>query len=379
MWHGLHPLPHEGEGAFGAAFLSRERTVNDTHWKPPMPTLTCDPLRTEAPSPAAAIADLVLPAVARYRLDFVVSRRLVLPAFAGSTLRGVFGHSLRRQNCATGQTDCEGCPLLARCAYARIFEPRPPAWADGGAPVLQDFSHIPRPYLIEPPSGGERTWNEGEMLAFHLVLAGNALRELPQIVRAFAQALTRDLGPARGGAVLRRVSHVLPDGEQVLLDTCTTGHGCALPAHDTRAPALAATHAGARAVTLHFDTPLRLQNNGRRATLAEHTPARLLNALVRRIALVAQYHGAGPLPLDFSALAAHAAALHSQPRLRWQDWRRHSSRQQRSMYLGGYLGSWHLAGDALAPFLPFLHLGQWLHVGKETVFGFGGYRLEWHI
>ena len=30
----------------------------------------------------------------------------------------------------------------------------------------------------------------------------------------------------------------------------------------------------------------------------------------------------------------------------------------------------------VGPFLPALHLGQWLHVGKETVFGMGQYRLE---
>ena len=45
------------------------------------------------------------------------------------------------------------------------------------------------------------------------------------------------------------------------------------------------------------------------------------------------------------------------------------------MALGGVCGEWTLQGE-LGPFLPALHAGQWLHVGKETVFGMGQYRLE---
>ena len=44
------------------------------------------------------------------------------------------------------------------------------------------------------------------------------------------------------------------------------------------------------------------------------------------------------------------------------------------MQLGGLLGSVQLQGD-LAPFAQLLHLGQWLHVGKNATMGLGGYRL----
>ena len=69
--------------------------------------------------------------------------------------------------------------------------------------------------------------------------------------------------------------------------------------------------------------------------------------------------------------------LGSDKHLTWRDWTRYSCRQQQKMELGGVVGSWQLTGE-LAPFLPFLHLGQWLHVGKEAVFGLGGYDLEQH-
>ena len=302
--------------------------------------------------------------LARYRLEFTVVTLLALPAFAGSTLRGVFGSALRASACMTHERICDNCPLLSSCPYAAVFEPRPPR-ADH---PLQDFNQIPRPYIIEPPQWGERIYAPGETLAFHLVLAGHAIRQLSLIVWAFHKAFLRGVGKNNGTASLARVWHV-GDGETLILDSLNGR----IAKHATLLPPIAAETA--HAVTLHFDSPLRLQNNGRRATAEEFTPRRLLTTLMRRISLMHEFHSAGPLPYDFKALATLADTLSSEKNLRWRDWSRYSSRQQQKMDLGGVVGSWSLAGE-LTPFLPFLHLGQWLHVGKETAFGLGGYRLE---
>ncbi|MDV7399370.1 CRISPR system precrRNA processing endoribonuclease RAMP protein Cas6, partial [Arthrospira platensis SPKY1] len=57
------------------------------------------------------------------------------------------------------------------------------------------------------------------------------------------------------------------------------------------------------------------------------------------------------------------------------DWERYSSRQKQKMKLGGLVGRWQLL-QVPAPLLPFVHLGQWLHVGKEGAFGLGKYQWE---
>lgn len=301
--------------------------------------------------------------LARYRLEFAVETPLHLPAYAGSTLRGAFGGALRAASCMTKQKTCDGCPLIATCPYAIVFETRPPE----GAHPLQKFSHVPHPYVIEPPQWGERDYLPGETLAFHIVLAGRALEQLALVVWAFVKAFQRGVGRGDGTARLSRVVHVGAVDTVVLegIDTALIDHDTTVPP----APALG------KAVTLCFDTPLRLQDNGRRASAEEYTPRRLLMALVRRIALIAEFHGAGRLALDFPALAQAAERLGSEKDLHWRDWRRYSSRQQQKMDLGGVVGSWRLTGE-LAPFAPLLHLGQWLHVGKEATFGLGGYRLQ---
>lgn len=56
------------------------------------------------------------------------------------------------------------------------------------------------------------------------------------------------------------------------------------------------------------------------------------------------------------------------------DWERYSNRQRTRMKLGGVVGTATYAGD-LAPFLPLLSLGEWLHVGKGATFGLGKYQI----
>ncbi|MDR0776282.1 MAG: CRISPR system precrRNA processing endoribonuclease RAMP protein Cas6 [Azonexus sp.] len=300
--------------------------------------------------------------LARYRLEFTVETALRLPAYSGSALRGAFGHALRSAACMTRQKSCDACPLLATCPYATIFESRLT-----GEHALQKFTQVPHPYIIEPPQWGERDYAPGEMLSFHLVLAGRALDQAALVFWAFARAFQRGVGRGDGTAQLLRVVH-LGEQETVVLD----GPGGHIDDHDTTiAPP---PDCAAESLTLQFDTPLRLQANGRRATAEEYTPRRLLTTLVRRVALMNEFHGAGPLALDFSGLAAQAEVIRSEKKLHWRDWTRYSSRQDRKMDLGGVIGAWKLSGD-LAPFVPFLHLGQWLHVGKEASFGLGGYRL----
>ena len=300
--------------------------------------------------------------LARYRLEFTVETPLHLPAYAGSTLRGAFGVALRATACMTKQKTCDGCALLSTCPYAVVFETRPPL--DGHA--LQKFSQVPHPYVIEPPQWGERDYAPGEALSFHLVLAGRALDQFPLVLWAFVKAFSRGVGRGDGTAQLTRVIHVGSD-ETVVLE----GPQASLQEHPHTIPPPSFS---GDSVTLSIETPLRLQKNGHPIDATDLTARDLLTALVRRIALIHEFHGSGPLPLDFTDLARRAETIASEKNLRWRDWQRYSSRQKQKMALGGVVGTWTLRGD-LAPFIPFLHTGQWLHVGKEATFGLGGYRL----
>lgn len=309
--------------------------------------------------------------VTRLRLEAEVTEPLRLPDYAGSALRGVFGHTLRRLACMTRQKSCGDCPLLNTCPYALIFETLPSA-ASG---LQQRLNEAPRPYVIEPPAWGERDWPVGSSLVFHMVLIGQAIRQIPLILLAWQQALERGLGPDqhKGRARLQRVwqTDLGDSGEHCLLERAS-GYSA-----EARPPApLPPAPDDLRAVTLHFHTPLRLQDNGRALPPNRLSADILLRALLRRAHFLACCHGDGPVA-QWQTLgqSLNSLALREEKQLHWRDWIRHSSRQQSRMTLGGVLGDWRLSGE-LATLWPLLHLGQWLHVGKEAVFGMGGYRLS---
>jgi len=305
--------------------------------------------------------------LARYRFTFRMRADLRLPEFSGSLLRGQFGAALRRTACITKARTCEGCPLLATCPYPAIFET--PAPADH---PLQKFSAVPNPYVIEPPPLGTRFVAAGESLSFGMVLVGRALEQLLLIVYALQRAFARGLGAERAAGDLQDI--VYEDADSGPTSVWDPGTGRVL-AH---APQLALPAFDAqREVRLVIDTPLRLQDNGRPLHGRDLSPRRLLTALVRRAALLFEFHAGQPgLGAGAGALARHAETLADERDLAWHDWTRYSSRQRQAMTLGGVVGTWTLRGD-LAPLQPWLWLGQWLHVGKNATMGMGRYSLRW--
>jgi hypothetical protein len=265
----------------------------------------------------------------------------------------------------TGAKTCAGCPLRATCPYPAIFETPAPA-----SHHLQKFSQVPNPYVIEPPPLGTRAVGAGAALSFAIVLVGRALDQSPLIVYALQRALRRGLGEERARGELEDIEWERGD-ESVPVWDAAAGRVCAheavleVPAFD-----------GSNEARLEIHSPLRLQDNGRPLAAHELSPRKLATALVRRTALLLEFHAGRPgLGAQASELARHAETLADERELTWHDWSRYSSRQKQSMTLGGVLGTWTLHGD-LAALLPWLWLGQWLHVGKNTTMGMGGYALR---
>ena len=229
------------------------------------------------------------------------------------------------------------------------------------------------PYIIEPPDWGARQVGTGEPFAFHLVLIGRALRELPLIILAWRRAFARGVGAGDGAAELVRVIHC-GEAQETEIHRPETG---TLAPHAQEVTFNTADNDGTQhsALILHFSTPLRLQKNGRALPPEKLDTRTLLMALVRRANLLAEFHADGALVEDFSSLLAATAAIQDSKHLVWRDWTRYSSRQQQKMALGGVVGEWTISGP-LTPFIAFLRLGEWLHVGKEAAFGLGHYTLR---
>ena len=329
--------------------------------------------------------------VARYRLTARVQQPLALPDYAGSLLRGQFGAALRNVACMTRQPTCSGCPLVQTCPYTRIFEAPPPP---KGQHALQDFSQIPNPYIIEPPTPGARVLGVGEELVFHLVLVGQARDQLALIVFALQRALSQGLTRQRVPLDLLQVdwvdaagqSHLIWHHDQPTLAEHPATLAWATPDEDIKTIASKAIDTPTSAlkgikkphITLNIQTPLRIQQQGKPLGVGQLSPRALVATLARRTALLMEFHaGQSGWGAAAKRITHLSETLIDTQTLHWFDWTRYSSRQQQEMTLGGVLGSWALHGSPaeLAEIYPWLWLGQWLHAGKNASMGLGGYTL----
>jgi CRISPR/Cas system endoribonuclease Cas6 (RAMP superfamily) len=120
---------------------------------------------------------------------------------------------------------------------------------------------------------------------------------------------------------------------------------------------------------VRFVTPTELKSGDR---VSERPEFRILFERLRdRIGTLRTLYGAGPLDIDFRAMGERAAAVRlTRCDLQNQEVHRLSSRTGQRHPLGGFTGEAEYEGE-LAEFAPYLGLGKWIGVGRQTVWGKG--------
>ena len=319
-----------------------------------------------ADAPAAVTLDLP---VARHRLHLIAETAVRLPAYAGSAWRGALGHALKRTVCVTGARHCPDCLLYRSCVYPYVFETPPPERAG----KLRKYPAAPHPFVIEPwPACREVA--PGAAFGVDLVLIGRGQAQLAYFIEALRRAGRGGVG--QGGAqgagryALARVEQQTAAGWQTIYTA-----GGRLESLPAQTPVLPPPPAGP--VRVELSTPLRLRVAEDLVTAERLRFRDFFAALLRRLSLLSYFHTDTPLDTDFRALVQAADAVPIEDAdLRWHDWTRYSSRQDALLQMGGLVGTFVLPSAALAPFWPYLWLGQWTHAGKGAVMGLGRYRLD---
>lgn len=313
--------------------------------------------------------------LARYHFRWKVTAPLQLPPYASSTLRGVFGRALRELACVTRAEECRGCAMLAACPYPQLFEPQTVPRISGG-----QLAGIPAlsPYAIETPFPSanqsemkDSRYRPGDIYTFDMVLMSPAaIGTLSLIIAAWRQAFAKGVGKGDGKAKLLQVEHRIDNDNA---DIIYTDNWPYLKSHQAAVnmPAFSRPED----VLLRLQTPLRIEQQGRLIREQDMTVGLFLRHLIRRVSFhVCSQQADAFLLSDIHQLNALADNVKEGDRqLTWSDWERYSSRQKQKMKLGGLVGQWQLL-QVPEPLLPFIHLGQWLHVGKESAFGLGKYQ-----
>jgi len=315
--------------------------------------------------------------LSKYNLTISPDEELILPPYKGSTLRGGFGSVFRRISCIERNSkSCKKCLLREKCAYSYIFNTSPPF----DSPLLKNLEDIPRPFIIEPPLDTRRIVNKNEILIFNLILIGRAIEFLPYFIVAF-----RDLGETGIGRYRKKFRL-----KEITTDSCSNQEkGLVYSDEDdtvrnieerfswlnlVEESPLTAKGQKREKIVLYFLTPTRLKHDGKFMMIPEFHI--VIRSLLRRISNLGYFHCGVNLNLNFKELIEKSKKIKiDKINTRWIDWERYSSSQRMKMKMGGFIGEVVYSGE-LEPFIPFLLLGEYIHLGKGATFGMGWYRLR---
>lgn len=247
---------------------------------------------------------------------------------------------------------------------------------------------IPRPFVIKPPLETKETYPPGERLSFDLVLVGKIKDYLPYFIVTFKELSHAGLGRNRSPVELVRVDYLGRDGAELpvytkennlvrpppeaisLADLCAPyGSNNGSTSSPLKAPQDGA--ANVTRFTLRFLTPAMLRADGLLARRPAFGP--LAKRLRDRINALSYFYCGNGLDIDFKAFGEQAEKIKTvADSTRWVESSRYSRRREVTHDLSGFVGEVSFEGE-LGMFLPYLKLGEYLHVGKNAVFGNGWY------
>jgi hypothetical protein len=330
------------------------------------------------------------------RFSITPVSQLIVPAVnKGNMLRGGFGHAFRRLCCVPQCRDARSCPIADSCPYKQIFEPSPPP----GAERLSKNQDIPRPFIFRPPHTTQTNFERDESFEFELVLIGRAFEYLPYFVLSFRELAEGGLGLNRARCKLDRVvaqtsicdsqtrhSTLLYSSQDQLfhsvkpldsadwiksrIDQLTSDNG-RLTTDNTQ---LDSGLRSLTSVTLAFLSPTHLKSSGQ--AIREPEFHHIFKRLRDRLNALSTFFGEGPLDMDFRGFGERSEKIKKvRGHFEWLDRARTSTKTGQRHELSGFVGEATYEGD-LEEFLPWLVMGELVHVGKHTPWGNGMYAIE---
>lgn len=260
--------------------------------------------------------------------------------------------------CSTG-SDCMECP------YCVLFSQQ--LGADPSA--VRCHQKPPLPFIFSFPPHGAAP-RQADDFACTLVLVGKALNHTTEFISAFRSLLAN--GHNAGHFATAAISRVESLDFHANPTVIATGDGApdlgnlvTLDAHGIVDSRCRPTDA----VGVAFITPLKLAKSGR--VMNSFDAGQFVRSLMRRVSALAYYYCGYEMRDNFREYAHVANRIEL-----LEDNFFYADAGRRSMALSGVMGDGVMSGD-FNDLMPFLALGEYLHLGKGASYGMGHYRLAW--
>lgn len=312
--------------------------------------------------------------IAVYEITLQTVDRVSLPPEKGSTLDGAIDNAFYAAACRKKK---EKCPCSSTCPYAVVFKTEGVVREKvDGNKELRRYRNPPKAYLIEPPPERKSIFQPGELLSFRLFLFGKVIRYFPYFIVALQALEQIGIGKGRGKVELVEVQSLHPlygTKKPIYLRDSETG---LLPNEslliDEEDFEKKAQEFSDNKIMLELLTPTRIKMKG--AWLNKLTFVQLMIAILRRAKLLSNLYGKGVSDESWKELLKESASVKlKQENFAWYDWGRYSRRHHKKIMMGGIVGRATYTGETLSQFMPYLLLGQFIHIGKGYIYGMGKY------
>lgn len=288
-----------------------------------------------------------------------------LPEDKVSAIRGGMGEMLLRMNCIRDR-HCEACDFESECIVQRTmyskFEKTPEFVTTGGSIG----------YVLECEDNREQ-FNKGETLDFYLILFGKTIIYFNQFVQAF-QAMGIQSGIGKRHARFQIICIQNTEGQPILENNFLDMKKYIVHVlYDYILFRKMRCEISSNRRKMIFETPLTLKY--RNEFLQEFQLNVIINAVIRRIYMLDCFEG-----IESDIYEKYKSEEFAVPEFLEQkhdqvSMCRYSTRKSGKMILKG------IKGYALLPELPediwqILTIGELIHIGKNTSFGFGRYSIQ---
>lgn len=284
---------------------------------------------------------------------------LLSTRFIGSTLRGSFGIHFKKIFCLFRSKQCPSCPVKEKYLYYKVFETP--------APANNYFKadYLPHPFLFSPH---QIELKDASSVKFSFFLFGEATEFFPYFVLVLEKM--RESGFTRNRA--RPAEILIFDNNNKRIYSSRKKDHIEKPVIRTlQLP----SSRKVQMLKIDFITPVRIKSEGKDPVFPVTFEVFMKNVF-RRLSIINYFFANRKLELNFKEMLEKARKVKlTESYSKTAPIKRRSLRKKQKMEIPGYIG-WLIYKGEISPFYPWIKAAEKFHIGKNTSFGFGKYRIE---
>jgi len=289
---------------------------------------------------------------------------MLLPEYKGSTVRGAFGWEFKN---TVGPLE----PV-----FDFVFDSK----AEGDLPKeLEGVKKVPHPLIIEPPIFHKRNISKGEVFTITLTVIGESDNFTPFFVQTIKNMGRKGLTSKGKHLKLVNVFNIAADDSLHLIYEDYKSVLKTAYKRITLKQILSKINYSSNIIKLDFQTPFNIQKDGKELIgemeIKSLTPEIIIENLERRFRHLAWLYCNSKFEkqiFDVSEIKISKTNLSEFKLIRKKN--NNINKDKTSEIFYGLIGNIVLEGN-LSNILPLIYVGEQIHFGKKTSFGFGKYNI----